>query len=433
MTGPAIAWGPSAVISFLLLFALSVESVPLPIQAQIIPLTSLFAILFLPLTITRIRVTPLLKMVITFVIFVMLHSAVALFVDVAALGAGEIRVLAWARQVAALVAGISVFLVLRKSLISISDQFIIRAVIAGALPALVLALLNLLWGLTGNAVAGSIVSDIRSTLIPLGYTSPSRASGLSLEPSHFAFYLAVIVIPVCFVALVTSRRPLRWIILLGLTLAVFACTLSTTGFVVFSAFIIAGMLLGPRRRMFTIALIVLPLLVRGFLVLFPSNYAIWQVRSLLSGEWSLSITDRFYSTSGPFITSLSSYTLIGYGLGGTCTHFFEVIPAIARKDIAAVSWEGMPNLRSLIGRILVESGLVGLLLFAAIIVLSLKELRYAHRASADRASKTFLKSARLALLCLLIGITIGHGSFALPYLWFWLAFVDSRYILNCLK
>jgi len=203
--------------------------------------------------------------------------------------------------------------------------------------------------------------------------------------------------------------------------------------VVLAAFVIAGMLFGPRRCMFTIAFIVLLLFVGGFFILFPDNYAVWQMRSLLFGEWSLSITNRFYSTFGPFINSLSSYTLIGYGLGGTATHFPEIIPANAQEDIAAVSWEAMPNLRSLIGRILAEAGLIGLLLFAAIIILSLKELQHAHWASTDRLTRVFLKSARFALLSFLVGITLGHGSFALPYLWFWLAFVDSRYMLTRLR
>lgn len=428
------AWRPFAIISFLLLFALSFESIPLPIRAQIVPLTSLLALLFLPfIIIIRIHITPLFKMIMAFAIFMMLHSVVALLIDVAIRGEEVIRLTAWGRQVAALTGGLSVFFILRRTLISVSDQFIFGSVIAGALPALGLALLNVLWGLTGSAVAGPIVTKIRTTLIPLGFTAPSRATGFSLEPSHFAFYLAVIVIPFCFVALMTSKHRLRWIALLGLIFVAFAWTVSIIGLVVLSTFVIAGMLFGPRHRMFTIAVIVLSLLIGGFLILFPNNYAVWQVRSLLSGEWSLSITNRFYSTFGPFINSLSSYTLIGYGLGGTSVHFSEIIPSTAQEAIASVSWVGMPNLRCLIGRIFAESGLVGLVLFAAIIIVCFKELQHAHRTRTDRLSMSFLASARLALLSVLVGITISYGSFALPYLWFWLAFIDSRYILNCLK
>jgi hypothetical protein len=429
-TLPIASWRPFAVISFLLLFALSFESVPLPIQAQIIPLTSILALLFLPFTITRIRVTPLLKVVVLFAAFVLLHSVTALFVNMAVLGIGEILVTAWARQVIALIAGLSVFLVLRKTLVSVSERFIIYAVIAGALPALAVALLNVLWGLTGSDVAGHIVTQIRTTLIPLGFTYPFRASGLSLEPSFFAIYLAIIVIPVCFVALIISKYRLRWIALLGLILMAFVWTVSVTGFMVLSAFIIAGLLFGPKRRIFAIATVIIFLSVGNYLILFPENYAVWQVRNLLSGEWNISIINRFYSTFGPFINAFSSYTLIGYGLGGSSIYLSEIVPAVAYEYIAAITWEGMPGLQTLVGRIFAETGLVGLGLFAVFIIVTLKTLWHAQWVLPDQMSmsKPFLQTARLVVFSLLVAMTLSYGSFALPYLWFWLAFIDSRYI-----
>ena len=423
-------WKLSAIISFFLLFSLSFQSIPLPIQAQIIPLTSLLAVFFLPFIINRVHLTPLLKMVILFVIFALIHSLVALFIDMTALGAGEIRVLAWTRQVAALIAGLSVFLVLRRTLVSVSNQFIIYAVAAGALPALTVALLNVLWGLTGNAFAGSVVTGIRSTLIPLGFTAASRASGLSLEPSHFAFYLATVVIPITFIAFIILKKRLLWLVLLVFILIAFTWTVSMTGLIVLSSLVLAGVLLGPRRNLFIVATAALLVSVVGFAILFPNNYAIIQIRSLLSGDWSLSIINRFYSTLGPIINSLSSYTLLGYGLGGTSTHFNEIVPEFAQADIAAVSWEGMPNLRSLIGRILAETGLMGLWLFAMIIFVSLQELRSMCRRSTSSSGIPFLKVAKLALFAFLVGSIMDHGSFALPYFWFWLAVIDSRYILK---
>jgi len=427
---PTTAWQPFAVISFLLLFTLSLESLPLPIQAQIVPLTSLLALVFLPFITVRVRVTPLFKMVIAFAIFVTIHSVIALFLDITIRGDEVIRLIAWGRQVIGLTAGLSVFLVLRRTLISVSDRFIISSVIIGALPALGLALLNVLWGLTGSVIAGHIVTQVRRALIPLGFTAPFRASGLSLEPSHFAFYLVVVVIPICLTRLITSKHLFPWAALLGLILITIAYTFSITGFVVLLVFAIAGILFGPRCHVFAIAVFSLLLLVGGFGVLFPNNYAVWQAQTLLSGEWSLSITDRLYSTLGPFINSLSSYTLIGYGLGGTSTHFREIVPVVAQEDIAAVSWEGIPNLRTLIGRILAENGLIGLALFISILIVGLKELHCARRARSDQLRSYLLESTRVALVSLLVGITIGHGSFALPYLWFWLALIDSRYLLN---
>lgn len=422
-----------AIISFLLLFSLSLESIPLPIQAQIVPLTSTLALLFLPFVLIRVKVTPLSKMVFFFACWVLLQSVIALSIDVFALGAREVRVLAWARQVVALIAGLSVFFVLRRTLKNVSNKFIMYAVIAGALPALLLALLNMLWGLTGSAWAGDIVSSFRLTLIPLGYTSPARASGFSLEPSHFAFYLAVIVLPTCCAAFAAEPglSKYKWAILLGLALMAFAWTFSTTGVIVLLTFVFAGLFLGPRRGLFFFLVVVILLLASAFLTLFPNNYAIRQISSLTPGQWSLSIIGRFYSTFGPFKNMLSSYTVIGYGLGGTVTHFTEILPPEAQQAIAAVSWEEIPNLRSLTGRLLAETGLVGLSLFALTIIVSLQQLKKIFTFDGnDRLTTLLLGNARLALIAFLVGSTIGHGSFALPYFWVWLALIDSRYVIH---
>lgn len=424
-----IVWQRSVIISFLLLFSLPFEHVPLPIQAQIIPLTPILAVFFLPFIIERIQMTPLLRIIFFFAIFVLLHSTVALLMDMAILGAGEGRVFAWVRQVFALAAGLSVFFVLRRALINVSDRFIIYSVLAGALPALALALLNVWWGLTGNAFAGGIVTGIRSTLIPVGFTASSRASGLSIEPAHFAFYLATIVIPAAFGAFMISKRSLRWFVFLIFTLIAFAWTLSVTGLIVLLSLVLAGILLGPRRKLFVTAAVFVLAFVAGLMVLFPNNYAAYQLGRLFSGDWGVSITKRFYSTFGPVIEALSSYTLLGYGLGGTVTHFGEIVPESVQADIAAVTWQGMPNLGSLIGRILAETGLIGLCLFSVIIFVGFWELRNGiRRKSSSYSQLYFLKVARLALLAFLLGAAIGHGSFALPYLWFWLAVIDSRYM-----
>lgn len=93
----------------------------------------------------------------------------------------------------------------------------------------------------------------------------------------------------------------------------------------------------------------------------------------------------------------------------------------------------MLNLRTLLGRIFAETGLVGVVLFASIIPMAGRELRRAYLRQTDEVGKALLMSARLALVALLLGHTIGHGSLALPYLWFWLAVIDSRWILCCTK
>jgi hypothetical protein len=41
-----------------------------------------------------------------------------------------------------------------------------------------------------------------------------------------------------------------------------------------------------------------------------------------------------------------------------------------------------------------------------------------------------LGAASLAIVGLVVGYTVKFGSFALPYMWFWLAYVDSRSLLS---
>lgn len=428
---PAIVYQSSVVISFLLLFTLSFESVPLPVKAQIIPLTSILALLFLPFTITRVSVTPLLKVVTLFVAFVLLHSVVALFIDMAVLGAGEIRVIAWARQVIALIVGLSVFLVLRKTLVNVSDRFIIRAIIAGALPALVLALLNVLWGLTGSAVAEKIVVTVRTMLIPLGWTHPSRASGLSLEPSTFAIYLAVVVIPVIFAMFLQYPRSRKLAgCILAITMVAFAYTFSFVGWTVLFLMSIVGILLGPRRGIFAAVLLFGLIALLIITRLFPDNYMVMQISYLVGGSPTVSFIDRFYSTFGPFMTAFTSYTVLGYGLGGTATHFSDIMPEVAQEYIASVRWEGMPALSTLVGRLFAETGIIGLALFGSIIFIGLLELKMVGGSQNPGMKRGLFQIGKIALIGALIAYTVGHGSFALPYLWFWLAFIDSRYMLH---
>lgn len=421
-------------IGLLLILALPVESLPLPVRAQIIPLTSLLALPFLPFVLKRIKVTPLMQAVIIFVLFTLLHSMVALFIDIGFLRAGTIRIYAWARQLAALLAGLAVFFVLRTALLYISDRALGSAVLVGAVPALALSLANVVWGVTGDKAAGILVTSVRSFLLPRGFNHPSRVSGLSLEPAHFAFYLAVIVFPIVLTRLRERKKSMALLCFSGLLTTAFVWTFSTTGFIVLLSMLFGGIIFGVQRKLFLKLIVGIVVAITVMVSAFPSNYMIMQLRYLLSGlsggEFSLSITNRLYSSLGPFLTTFSSYTLLGYGLGGTASHFPEIIPPQAQEDIARVSWRGMPNLRTLTGRLLAEAGLIGLTLMSFVLFIAFRQLDLALKTPCDVPRRNLLQSGRFALVGLIVGYTIIHGSFALPYLWFWLAVIDSRYLLR---
>jgi len=419
-------WKRAEVITFLLLVTLSVEHTPLPFRAQILPLTSILALAFLPVTVNKLELTSLFKVIMLFVAFVLIHSLFALLIDIVVLNVGDIRVLAWARQVIALGMGLAVFLVLRRTLISSSNRFVVYSIIVGAVPAILLAMLNILWYLTGNALAGDIVTVIRSAL-DYSFISPARVSGLSQEPAHFAQYLSIIVIPAASIAILTFKNRAFWFIVLCACIVSFIFTFSVTGFVVLMSAILSGILFGPRRELFVVLMIVLLGVTAVGLTLFDNNYAVIQVGRLF-GVWSLSITSRFYGAFGPFMKSFSSYTLLGYGLGGTATHFTDVVPEFVQSDVASVHWEDMPNLGPLIGRLLAETGLLGLILFTAIIIVCFREISFVSRHASNQTEILFIKIIRIGIIAYCIGPGLfGPGSFALPYLWVWLAVVDARY------
>jgi hypothetical protein len=166
------------------------------------------------------------------------------------------------------------------------------------------------------------------------------------------------------------------------------------------------------------------------LTLFPSNQIFRHARALAAGKSTLSFDDRFYGTVGPMMNSFSSFTTLGYGLGGTVSHFEEIVPRSVQADILAAKWKNLPNLATLYGRLFAETGALGFCLFLLIIGLSFWELRTVLRRERDPQKRLFLASVRLGLFGAFLSLGIAFGSFHIPYFWFWMAFVDSRYALR---
>lgn len=431
---PASHVSASLIVSFILLSTLSFESIPLPVRAQVLPLTSILAVFFLPFISKRIYSTPLLKSVVLFGAYALFHSLIGLFIDVAVRGDGGMRVFTWFRQVVSLTLGISVFLVLRTALVKVTDSVVIRIILLGSLPSLTIGLLSVAWNLTGLPLAANIVTEVRSWLIPYGYTAPARVSGLSSEPSHFALYLSTVLIPIIIAKTLIVRKRLFWFLSLALAVFLFLFTVSTTGLVVLLSFLFSGVLFGPRRRSFVVTAFLFSMLIVAFVVLFPDNYAVLQVNTVLSDSPSFSFNARLYSIIGPIMNLFSSpYAWFGYGLGGIGSHFNEVMPGHIRDQFMEIVWEGMGgSLTSLTGRLIVETGLIGLFLFFRIIVAGLGELRWVRQRALANSEVTLPRMAKPALFAFLISSVMGaggSGSFILPYLWFWLALIDSRYIL----
>jgi hypothetical protein len=346
---------------------------------------------------------------------------------------------------ASLAVGFVVFFVLRTTLVAFAGRQVAALAAWAACPGVLLALLNVLWGLGVWPDAGKIVWTLKLSTVPHGLTVPwyfclpERASGFCFEPSHFAFFLAVIALPPTLVLLITDSRN-RWLAGAGLTAeaTAFVWAFSVTGWLVAGGMLLVLALSRQTRRIALACMGAAAALMVGLALVFPDNYIPYQARWIWAAvrqhDWLAlppSATVVVFGTLGPFARAFSSLNLLGYGLGGTATHLAEMVPAVGQRDIIAASWAGMPTLTTSVGRVFAETGLVGFVLFAGIWVVAFRVLRQLRRAPAgDGAAAAMLGAAALALVGLAVGHTVKFGSFALPYLWFWLAFVDSRSLLS---
>jgi hypothetical protein len=415
------------ILGALLLLTLQFQTVPIPVGIQMMPLTSLLALMSLVFVLHRVEQSLLLTCVASFVTYAILHSLFALCLDLAS-GDSALRFTSWLRQIAALIAGISVFLVLRTCLQYFSNRRILWVVVLGSIPAFLLALLNILWGAFNQAWAGVIVDAVRSVVAPLGYTNAMRASGFSSEPAMFATVIAILMLPLFFYLYLQRTKRIRTSILFVVTMVIFAWTFSLVGVLLVLGLAFAGFFYGPKRSFFAKIGAFFLAAVIGALILIPSNQIMKHGRSLLLGQSNVSFIDRYYGLVGPFMMSYSSLTMFGYGLGGTVSHFHEVLPRDVQAAVASVKWKELPNLSTLVGRIFAETGAVGFALFVLIAGVAFWECRQARRLLTDPDDWIFLASSRLGLIVTLISVSTALGSFHMPYLWFWLAVIDARYI-----
>lgn len=411
----------------LLLMTLQFQTTPAPFAVQIIPLTSLLALLFTPFIISDIRRSPLLMMMGVFVAFVLIHSLVLLIIDLAA-GEPQLRFFSWLRQFAALLAGFSVFLVLRETVQHLTDRQVVRYIVWGSLPALLLGIVNILWGGFQQKWAGTLVTGIRSFVAPLGYTAPLRASGFSQEPATFAAVIVIVLFPVLFYMYEVKYRAWKIILYFVLVVLAFVWTFSVVGVALFAALVAVGIVFGPRRKFFgRIGIISVAVLIAG-LFLIPSNQILRHGRSIVLGQSNVSFIDRYYGLVGPFLMTFQTYTVIGYGLGGTVSHFEEILPKEVQSAVASVKWKELPNLSTLVGRIYAETGAVGLAFFLGALGVTFWEFRLTIARAREPGRRAFLSAGRLGFVLACVASAMTLGSFHMPYLWLWMAILDARFL-----
>jgi hypothetical protein len=408
-----------------LLFTLPFQTLPIKIQIQTLPLTTVIAFLGLPFLLPRLPRSPLLTAVLLFGGFAFLHSGVFLIADLFA-GESDIRFLAWLRQVFALSSGIIMFLVCRATFERLSDDRIMKYTIWGLLPSIALGLINVLWG-TGQSWAGAIVLGVRGFFCPVGYTSPLRATGFTIEPAAFASSLVIFLLPAFLYRFGSSRVTFSGVAILAASILALTWTFSSSGFIILLGALGSGLWLGPKKRSILVIVVATLALLAIIVFLIPNNQIIRHAGVYISGQENVSANDRIYSAFGPFMRALSSRTMFGYGLGAIATHFREVVPDRMAAQMLLLKYKDFPSLAIMFGRVFAETGAAGLALFSLVLWTTFRELRHNIARARSEKERLFNTCVRLGMIAVCVAMFLTIGPYHTPYFWLWIAVIDSRY------
>jgi len=256
-------------------------------------------------------------------------------------------------------------------------------------------------------------------VVPFGFHDPTRIAGLASEPADYGLFVAGYALPAVFAAWsLRACRPV-WLLLLAAALLVTGVfTNSATGLMAVFVTLLIGLLLGPARAL----ALSLCLGATGALAYFVESGEAWylasQLTMTLQSEPTLSFTTRVFSTLGPLmVLSENPLVVIGFGLGGSSVHLFEVVPQAVAQQILEVSWEDAPTLKTLWGKILAETGIVGGILFAVFGLAAVRRALSASRLADDVALAHASRAAASGLLATLLIHVVGFGAYTFPYLW----------------
>ena len=139
------------------------------------------------------------------------------------------------------------------------------------------------------------------------------------------------------------------------------------------------------------------------------------VLSSVFNEKTGTVGSKLYSTTGPIGNITSVRGIIGYGLGGSPYHASEFLSPLALESFVDNSKDKRPALKSLLGKIVSETGVIGTLLLGWVITVALIELRKIVRDK--RHGSNLALTATLSLTTLVFGSVTAFGSLATPYLW----------------
>ena len=415
-----------------------------------------------------------------FVAYTTIHGLLLSLTDVASDDFGTDRFLSYVRQMVALIGGLSVFFFIRQLVTDSRPSKFAFWLLIGGIPAVVLSAMQPTGTYSPGGIFTTITVFVRSHIIGMDPNMP-RITGLSPEPSVLSGYIAVIAIPLAVGLIFAKRRPLQITGILGALTSVILilATYSGVGYFLLAIVATASIIVIPRKWRWHAVLVLGLIPIAGYAALAytPGNYLLGVIRETetftyiqsietptptvtptpmsteqptsaptaqptpVSRQWvrdlstPLGISDPFllfrsalgektgtvgsklYSTTGPISNLTSLRGIIGYGLGGSSYHATEFLSPLALDSFPGTGLGRRVTLKSLLGKIVSETGLIGTLLFGWVIAAALTELRKILRLKGDRPESILARAAILSLLTLTLGSITAFGSLAIPYLW----------------
>jgi hypothetical protein len=359
--------------------------------AQILPLTAVFAPIYLLLRIhsnckininSREIILPIILLIALFFITfcnIIFESGFQVVADTA------FRTNACLRQAVSLLMGIASYYMFLDAASHLTLEKIANTILKASIPSGILVLIQFASG-------------------------DYRAQGFSSEPSLLGDYLVWAVLPACFCC--TASKRIKGV-LFGLAMIALLLTLSSTSYM--KALGLAIILCASRGLLVKGVLAVSFSLMAGFLILSlePNNYVFNNLTDLynvaIDGATltSFSLVDRFFSLSGPLSMLNQVHAWLGYGLGGDSVYFKQLFKGDILEMMLEYRGEVL-QITALQGKMLMYGGVWGYALYLAIWIFAWRSAPKQH-------------IARTMLPALFLGSLFSLGALFLPYLWMWLA------------
>ncbi|HXH14065.1 MAG TPA: hypothetical protein VNP04_30405 [Alphaproteobacteria bacterium] len=414
---------------------ISVETFPaLRIPVQTLPPATVMAAITLPLVYLRAqpkKSRPLWALM-AFLCWALLISLVGLLWDLNVSEAPPFRLIAFLRQAVGLLLGLSVFLVGRRIAAAVPLRRLMLFMVWGTIPSIAVGILEAVSIVTGSSRLTAILEFGRRFLVPSGYLDVARVSGLSSEPSHYGFFAGAFALPVLFASWRTQLIHRGWLLLLlGALLASVLYTNSTVSLFAVYVFLLLSAVLGPARKLAVALSLVLTVALAAVVASGGGWYLTYQIGAIAGGSPTVSFTTRAFSTLGPVLALRENpWGAVGFGLGGVSTHYQDILSEDVAQQMGEVSREGIPALKTLWGKVIAETGIVGALLFGVFVVASMGSAVRTSRMARDHGLVYGGRLIALGIVTCALVQAVGFGAYTFPYLWLWAGLGDGVWTLT---